>query len=307
MQLNGLGLYQSNILANPWSNSANAARANFKPASYQKAVSAQAGALSSSKGVAPVVGRAVASTGRPIKVDGAGDEVSVSPTSSTRAEVSRANLHAQTAQAAVTTANAVNDSLRKTEIVLGGMGKIVSTLTNPGNLTSSHRRELSSQFGQLADFLDKIAAEESFAGHRTLDGKFRATFSVAGESKVTIDATLPNGKGFTTEGLGLKGFSGFLAANGTHLNPIQGKAMGKGIDIARNAVSQVRSDLTQAAESAVEAMTHSSPLMSPEVQGKPETAAHLAAQAKDSILNSARAAYRAQANTATSSALRLLS
>lgn len=305
MQLNGLGLYQSNTLANPWSNAA--ARANFKPASYQKAVSTQAGALSSSKSVAPVVGRTVASTGRPVKVDGAGDEVSVSPTSSTRAEVSRANLNAQTGQAAVTTANAVNDSLSKTELVLGGMGQIVSTLTNPGNLSTSHRRELSGQFGKLADFLDKIATEESFAGHQTLDGKFRATFAVAGETKVTIDATLPNGKGFTTEGLGLKGFAGFLAAHGAHLNPIQGKAMGKGIDIARNAVSQVRADLTQAAESAVEAMTQSSPLMSPKVQGSPETAAHLAAQARDSILNSARAAYRAQSNTAVSSALRLLS
>lgn len=306
MQLNGLGLYQSNTLANPWSNTV-ATRPNFKPTTYQKPASAQAGALSSSKGVAPLVGRTVASTGRPIKIDGAGDEVSVSPTSSTRAEVSRANLHAQTAQAAVTTANAVNDSLSKTELVLGGMGQIVSTLNNPGSLSASHRRELAGQFGKLADFLDKIATEESFAGHQTLDGKFRATFSVAGETKVTIDATLPNGKGFTTEGLGLKGFAGFLAAHGAHLNPIQGEAIGKGVDIARSAVSQVRTGLTQAAESAVEAMTHSSPLMSPEVQGKPETAAHLAAQAKDSILNSARVAYRAQANTAASSALRLLS
>lgn len=310
MQLNGLGLYQSHSLTNPWSSATKASRANFTLTEFKQPTPAggfSAGALGASKSVVAVAGKKIDATGRPVKVGGAGDEVSVSPTSSTRAEVSRANLHSQTAQAAVTTAKAVNDSLGKTETILGGLSQIVSTLTEPGTLTQSHRRELSGQFSQLADYLDNMVEQETFAGHKVLDGKFRATFTIAGESRVTVDATLPNGKPFNVEGLGLKGFAGFLAANGTHLNPVQGKAMERGIEIARGAVAQVRSDLTQAAADAVQAMTESSPLVSPEVQGTRATALNLVAKAQDSVMTSTRAAYRAQSNIPVSAALRLLS
>ncbi|MCI6584069.1 MAG: FlaA [Mobiluncus porci] len=304
MQLNGLGLYQSNALAQPWFNSSKAAEANV--VGKELADSNRGTVPLSANKVAALAPKSLVSNGKLAKVNGIGDELQVSPTSNTRAEVSRANLSAQTAQAAVTTAKAVNDSLGKTEMILAGMSDIVSALANPGTLTVSRRQELSGQFGQLSAGLDVLVSGESFAGHKTLDGKFRATFSVGGESKVTIDATLPNGKAFSVEGLGLEGFAVFLSENGATLQPEQGEAMGRGLDIARSAVSQVRSGLDQAADAAMGAMTETSPLMSSEVGGSREIALNLAQAAKESVKNGGAAAFRAQANTAMSSALRLL-
>lgn len=306
MRLNGLGMYQSNTLSKPRANSTKAAEANG--AGKQLSVAKEgAAALSSDKIGALLSAKTSALThGKLVKVDGVGDELVVSPTSSTRAEVAKANLNSQTAQAAVTTANAVNDSLGKAEDVLEGMKDILQTLSGEKALTGTKRRELAGQFSELAGQLDTLSSTEAFAGHKTLDGKFRATFTVGGETSVTIDATLPNGRAFSTEGLGLKGFAGFLQENSLSLNPSQGETMSKGLDIAQTAVSQVRSGLSEAATSAVGAMAQAVPLMNPELGGSAQTAQHLAEAARQSVLDAGAKAFGAQAHTAISSALRLL-
>ena len=302
MQLNGLGNYQANTLNTPWNNAAT----SKELATNQGASGLSAGlnALRGAARTAPVTPATTQVNTSSAQVDGFGDEVQVSPTSNTRAEVATENFKSQTAQAAVTTANAVNESLGKTDEVLAGMKTIVSELSNQ-SLTRTRRAELTEAFGTLAHRLDSLVDDESFAGHKTLDGRFRATFTVGDSARVTIDATLPNGKGFNTEGLGLQDFAGLLATpNATRdANP----AVSHGLDIAQNAVAQVRTGLSDATASTVDAMTSSSTLLSAAIGGTPALAQNLVANTMAQLAQSGAAAFTAQANTATSSALRLLS
>ena len=299
MQLNGLGNYQANTLNTPWNN---AATSKELATTNQGASGLSAGlnALRGAARTAPVAPATTQVNTSSAQVDGFGDEVQVSPTSNTRAEVATENFKSQTAQAAVTTANAVNESLGKTDEVLAGMKTIVSELSNQ-SLTRTRRAELTEAFGTLAHRLDSLVDDESFAGHKTLDGRFRATFTVGDSARVTIDATLPNGKGFNTEGLGLQGFASLLAA--PNANP----AISQGLDIAQNAVAQVRTGLNDATASTVDAMTSSSKLLSAAIGGTPALAQNLVTRTMSQLAQSGVAAFTAQANTATSSALRLLS
>lgn len=180
------------------------------------------------------------------------------------------------------------------------MKTIVTELSNQ-SLTRTRRTELAEAFGLLAQRLDSLADNESFAGHKTLDGRFRATFTVGDTARITIDATLPNGKGFNTEGLGLQGFASLLAA--PNANP----AISQGLDIAQNALAQVRTGLNDATASTVDAMTSSSKLLSAAIGGTPALAQNLVTHTMSQLAQSGAAAFTAQANTATSSALRLLS
>lgn len=299
MQLNGLGSYRANNLSTPWNN---AATSKELATTNQGASGLSAGlnALRGAARTAPVAPATTQVNTSSAQVDGFGDEVQVSPTSSTRAEVATENFKSQTAQAAVTTANVVNDSLGKADEVLAGMKTIVTELSNQ-SLTGARRTELAEAFGLLAQRLDSLADNESFAGHKTLDGRFRATFSVGDTARITIDATLPNGKGFNTEGLGLQGFASLLAA------PKAKPAISQGLDIAQNAVAQVRTGLNDATASTVDAMTSSSKLLSAAIGGTPALAQNLVANTMAQLAQSGAAAFTAQANTATSSALRLLS
>ena len=192
----------------------------------------------------------------------------------------------------------------KTDEILAGMKTIVSKLSNQ-SLTGTRRAELTEAFGTLAHRLDSLVDNESFAGHKTLDGRFRATFTVGDSARVTIDATLPNGKGFNTEGLGLQGFADLLATpNATRdANP----AVSQGLDIAQGAVAQVRTGLSDATASTVDAMNSSSKLLGAAIGGTPALAQNLVANTMAQLAQSGAAAFTAQANTATSSALRLLS
>lgn len=303
MQLNGLGNYQANTLNTPWNN---AATSKELATTNQGASGLSAGlnALRGAARTAPVAPATTQVNTSSAQVDGFGDEVQVSPTSNTRAEVATENFKSQTAQAAVTTANAVNESLGKTDEVLAGMKTIVSELSNQ-SLTRTRRAELTEAFGTLAHRLDSLVDDESFAGHKTLDGRFRATFTVGDSARVTIDATLPNGKGFNTEGLGLQGFADLLATpNATRdANP----AVSQGLDIAQGAVAQVRTGLSDATASTVDAMNSSSKLLGAAIGGTPALAQNLVANTMAQLAQSGAAAFTAQANTATSSALRLLS
>lgn len=304
MQLNGLGQYQANALTKPWVNAA--AKGTAAKGKDLALAGNTSSALAASK-TNKVDATAPDSlhNGELAKVDSIGDEIQVSPTANTRAEVSASNTTSQTGQAAVTTANTVNDSLGKTEDILKSMKAIVTELADSAT-TAERRTELSSQFGQLADALDTVASTEVFAGHKTLDGKFRATFTVGDDTKVTIDATLPNGKAFTAEGLGLREVAGFLASNLARVTPEPGHSAAKGIDIASGAVSQVRHGLNEAASYALQAMTASAPLVSAQTGGTRQMALNLVRAASDNVVNFAAQAFSAQANVATSSALRLL-
>lgn len=299
MQLNGLGSYRANNLSTPWNN---AATSKELAAAHPNAsgLSAALGALRGATKAAPVTPTSPQVNTNTAKVDDFGDEVQVSPTANTRAEVATENFKSQTAQAAVTTANVVNESLGKADEVLAGMKTIVTELSNQ-SLTGARRTELAEAFGLLAQRLDSLADNESFAGHKTLDGRFRATFTVGDTARITIDATLPNGKGFNTEGLGLQGFAGLLAA--PNANP----AISQGLDIAQNALAQVRTGLSDATASTVDAMTSSSKLLSAAIGGTPALAQNLVTRTMSQLAQSGVAAFTAQANTATSSALRLLS
>ncbi|EFU80705.1 hypothetical protein [Mobiluncus curtisii] len=301
MQLNGLGNYQANALGTPWNNATTSkelATANHGPSG----LSAGLNALRGASRTAPVAPTSTPAGGRHATVDGFGDEVRVSPTSSTRAEVSIENYKSQTAQAAVTTANVVNDSLGKTDQVLTGMKAIVSELSNQ-SLTRTRRAELTQAFGLLTKRLDSLVDHESFAGHKTLDGRFRATFTVGDSARVTIDATLPNGKSFNTEGLGLQGFADLLATSHRDATP----AVVQSLNIAQGAVAQVRTGLSEATASTVNAMSASSKLLSAAIGGTPALAQGLVANTMSQLSQSGSAAFTAQANTAISSALRLLS
>lgn len=303
MQLNGLGNYQANTLITPWNNAATSkelAAAHQGTSGLSAGLDALRGAAKAAP-VAPATTQVNADSG---KIDGFGDEVQVSPTSNTRAEVATENFKSQTAQAAVTTANAVNESLGKTDEVLAGMKTIVSELSNQ-SLTRTRRAELTEAFGTLAHRLDSLVDDESFAGHKTLDGRFRATFTVGDSARVTIDATLPNGKGFNTEGLGLQDFAGLLATPNAirDANP----SVSQSLDIAQGAVAQVRTGLSDATASTVDAMNSSSKLLGAAIGGTPALAQNLVANTVAQLAQSGAAAFTAQANTSTSSALRLLS
>ena len=303
MQLNGLGSYRANNLSTPWNN---AATSKELAAAHPNASGLSAGlsALRGATKAAPVTPTNPQVNTNTAKVDDFGDEVQVSPTANTRAEVATENFKSQTAQAAVTTANVVNESLGKADEVLAGMKTIVTELSNQ-SLTGARRTELAEAFGLLAQRLDSLADNESFAGHKTLDGRFRATFTVGDSTRVTIDATLPNGKGFNTEGLGLQGFAGLLATpNATRdANP----AVSQGLDIAQGAVTQVRTGLSDATTSTVDAINSSSKLLGAATGGTPALAKNLVANTVAQLAQSGAAAFTAQANTSTSSALRLLS
>ena len=314
MQLNGLGQYQSNALVNPWGNPV-AQRSKSLAAADPSASGAATAAQVRTGGLAPLAPLtakpAISTNGKLNIVDGMGDQLSVAATTSTRAEVRAANATSQTAQAAVTTANAVDDSLAKTGRVLAGMRNIVSQLAVE-TVSQSQRAELTHNFGRLAGGLDTLAATEIFAGHRTLDGNFRATFSVGDSvnpTKVTVDATLPNGKAFNSEGLGVTALAAGIV--GAANNPAAASAAAKqatlGLAIASGAVNQVRSSVQEAAASALNALQQSSPLMSSGIGGSAQLAQSLVAKAVEGINAQPTAAFRAQANMPASMVQKLFS
>lgn len=304
MQLNGLGLYQANTLDKPWNNSATSKdlATTGKGSSLFKA---GLGALAGATKTAPVAAPKSVTPITTNTIDGFGDELQVSPTANTRAEIAVENMQSQTAQAAVTTANSVNDSLGKTSAVLSGMQSIASKLSEP-SLTASKRAELSATFDALSKHLDSLVESESFAGHKVLDGRFRATFTLGDSAKVTVDATLPNGKGFTADGLGVEGFANLLSSPAAVINKTAGSLVSKGLDIAQGAVAQVREGLNEAANSTVQEMQSSSKLLSANIGGSKALAASLVSAAMTSLADAPAAAFAAQANTPTISALRLL-
>ena len=301
MRLIGLGSYQANNLNAPWNSPAPSTE--IAPKDTTSALSAGLNALRETAQAAAVKPASTTPNANSSKVDDFGDEVQVSPTANTRAEVATENFTSQTGQAAITTANVVNESLSKTAEVLTGMKAIVTQLSSE-NLTRTRRGELSEAFDRLGQHLDSLADTETFAGHRILDGHFRATFSIGDYARVTIDATLPNGKGFNTAGLGLQDYPALLAA--TNPNPETRAALVRGIDIAQSAVAQVRAGLHEASTETVEAMNTSSKLLSAAIGGTPALAQNLVTYTVAQLGQSGGAALSAQANTAISYALRLL-
>lgn len=351
MQVAGLNQYQSHNVpgslvgsgsARPNATGGNPAGAGFPlPAGADTTAEASAfvnGAKLASLGLSPttqVLSPGRVQTQQPTKVSGAGDTLQLSQTSSARAQVQTANSHSQTIQAALTTAKAVDAALARPAQILQQMQQIVGQLageqtgaTQPQTQTSSQtqpqaqapaqtaaeRQSLAQRFDMLAQSLDRSAQAQTFAGHKLLDGNFRATFRLGDDQRVTIDATLPNGKDFSLSGLNLEGGAQAvrtLAQAPTSLAAAQARrelpAYAQNLQVAHGAVTQVRQGVSAAAGTLVEALTGPAAPLGAVTAPSAQVAGQLLQNATASLLGASPLAMFSQANTAATSALRLLS
>lgn len=257
------------------------------------------------------IGARPAGAGKPNgQISGAGDTLDVSATAGTRAEVQAANDNSKVAQAGVTTVKTLQQALGKTQEILSQMREVTEQLVESPNMAAEERDALAAQMKDLRGRLDSLAEGEVFAGHKTLDGKFQVTFTIADE-KVSVDATLPNGKAFNAEGLQVDGLAAYEGSQKPgSSSPFAALAYAKqdsaAIANASTAVALVDRGIGEAGESMLGVLgtSHSPFTAAPDTAM--DTARALVASAQLSLSENAAAAFTSQANLAPSAVIRLL-